>query len=317
MKKLDPRRLLKKRRNSGFTLVELIISCALLGILIIGVVTFATPVLNMINSEHKSARATGLAETLDSYISGTLRNAIKIQVIQNTSFERIYNPEVVNDSALGLRDIYDFMCEGDNADKYEVRCLGICWITDQSSPYYSSSVSGAAVPKKQMIVNLKLRNVFAPGSDKSGALMPVATSLSPKSDGSMRNGAFKVFDDALYNGLYPVINVETFKAKDSSGSETTANANGYKITANIYSDRKCYSTISQTQRDKSHLAFTGITYTEFINPDPNKDTVIKDITVLNVLQNTIDANKGSRQYIQDGASYYYPDTYFFYVVSKH
>lgn len=312
MKKLSPARLFKKRRNSGFTLVEVIISCALLGILVFGVFAFASPIMNLINTGKKSARATGLAETIDTYIVGTLRSSIRTAVIQNTSFERIHSQSVALDNALDLRPIYQFMCEEDNATKYEVRCLGICWVNDKSSPQYRSTNADSANPKKQMLINIKLKNVFTPGSGNSGALMPEANSLA----NALRGQADKVFDDALYNGLYPVINIETFKKKDVAGHETSTNANGYKITADIYSSINCYNTVSQAERDSTPRSFRGVSYVEFINPDPKKDPVAKDVTILNETQNTIDANMDSRKYVTNGTSYYYPDTYIFYVVPK-
>ncbi len=320
MKKLNPARLFKKRRNSGFTLVEVIISCALLGILVFGVFTFASPIMDLINTGKKSARATGLSETIDAYIVGTLRNSIKTQVIQNTSFSRIHSQSVVQDSALGLEEIYDFMCATDlstgipNATKYEVRCLGICWVEDKASPQYSSLKADSDRPKKQMLLNIKLKNIFAPGSDNSGALMPEADSLNPNN--ALKGEIDKVFDDSLYNGLYPVINVETFKAKDVAGNETATNANGYKITADIYGSINCYNTVSQAERDRTPRSFRGVSYVEFINPDPNKDPVANDVNTLNDTQNTIDANMGSRKYVINGTSYYYPDTYIYYVVPK-
>lgn len=319
MKKLNPARLFKKRRNSGFTLIEVIISCALLGILVFGVFAFASPIMNLINTGKKSARATALAETIDTYIVGTLRNSIRTVVIKNTSFERIHSQSVVYENPLELRPIYDFMCATDlsgipNAAKYEVRCLGICWVTDKSSPLYSSANEESANPKKQMLINIKLKNIFAPGSANSGALMPEADNLNINN--SSRGVADKVFDDSLYNGLYPVINVETFKAKDVAGNETATNANGYKITADIYSRINCYNTISQAERDSTPRSFRGVSYVEFINPDPNKDPVARDVAILNDTQSTIDANKGTRQYAANGASYYYPDTYIYYVVPK-
>lgn len=312
MKKLNPARLFKKRRNSGFTLIEVIISCALLGILVFGVFAFASPIMNLINTGKKSARATALSETIDAYIVGTLRNSIRTAVIQNTSFERIHSQSVVLDNALDLRPIYEFMCTDDNAAKYEVRCLGICWVFDKASPQYSSLKPESERPKKQMLINIKLNNIFAPGSANSGALMPKADSLSNASPGE----ADKVFDDSLYNGLYPVINIETFKKKDAGGNETATNANGYKVTADIYSSINCYNTISQAERDSTPRSFRGVSYVEFINPDPKKDSVAKDVTTLNETQNTIDANMGSRKYVVNSTSYYYPDTYIYYVVPK-
>lgn len=309
------KRLLKKQNNRGFTLVEVIISSVLLGILVIGVLGFATPIMNMIHTEQQSARATALAETIDSYISGTLRNARMVQVIQNTNYDRMHQPNVVEDTPLGLQEIYDFMGAGNNKERYEVRCLGICWVADQSSPYYDSSMS-SAVPRKIMLVNLKVSQNFAAGATMSGALMPLPVDLRPDVDGNLKDGANKVFDDSMYFGLYPVIKFETFNKKDAAGNEIDPpqKANGYKVTAEIYSDSDCYNTTSQATRDKSHLAFTGVTYFELANM---KSTDVKDINALAELQSAIDANKASQQYVDtNGASYYYPDTYIYYVVSK-
>lgn len=320
MKKLNPARLFKKRRNSGFTLIEVVISCALLGILVFGVFAFASPIMEVINTGKKSGRATGLAEAVDTYIVGTLRSSVKTHIVQNTSFQRIHQQTVVKDAALGLQEIYDFMCDNDpetgipNATKYEVRCLGICWVADHASPLYSSSKAPDQNPKKQMLVNIKLKNIFAPGSDNSGALMPEVT--NPTLNNAARGLTDRVFDDSLYNGLYPVITVETFKAKDVAGNETATNANGYKVTADIYTNIGCYSTVSYAQRDKTHLSFRGVSYIEFISPDINKDPVANDVNIIEPVQVAIDRSRADNQYTVNGSYYYYPDTYIYYVVPK-
>ena len=285
MKKLfNLKRLLKKRNNGGFTLVEVVISCALLGILVVGVVSFATPVLNMVNSNKKTARATLLAETLDSYISGTLKSAKKIEVFTNTTSDKAKSEGMAGTT--GLQNINDFMQS--NSDKYEVRCISISWLEDSAS-----AVSGR---KKLFLRNCRVDNNYSGGYVNT---LKVLTQT-------------KVFDDTLYNGLYPIISVETFSSQDDSGSDTGTNASGYKISAKIYSDQTCYNVLSEPARQKSHLAFEGVTYAQFVN----MNAPASDITELNSTQAAIDSGKGSNQFAESGANFYYPETFIYYVVAK-
>ena len=55
-------RLLKRRNNGGFTLIEVIISCALLAILILAVMGMVTPVMSVVMSNEKNANALMIAE---------------------------------------------------------------------------------------------------------------------------------------------------------------------------------------------------------------------------------------------------------------
>lgn len=327
-------RLLNKR-NRGFTLVEMVISTALLSILVLGVLGFATPIMNMLRVEQQSARGTALAETIDSYINGTLRNAQMIKIIENVTYDRIHQPTVATDAGLGLDDIYKFM--QDNSDRFEVRCLGICWVADQSSPYYDPAM-GNTVPRKLMLVNLKVSQNFAVGSPMSGALMPIPTDLRPNADGSLKDGATKVFDDSMYFGLYPVVKFSRFKQKDSSGADLTTIANGYKITTEVYADSGIYNTLNKATRDKSRLAFTGEMYCELVNykepvhdDDTNTTTIRKnrapsivpDIMDTedgeNAYQSSLESaisSGGSNAYTDGNGNYYYPETFIYYVVSK-
>lgn len=295
MKKLfNLKRLLKKRNNGGFTLVEVVISCALLGILVVGVVAFASPIFGMIASGQKNARATMLAETLDSYIAGCLKNARCVDVIQNTSIERLSTTGIDGTAAVNddPNSVLKFMKATGNAAEFEVRCLGICWVENK----------GLGGKKKQMLVNCRVDNNFSSGYNN--LLVLQSNSGTPIQD--------KVFDDSLYDGLFPVINVETFKSMDEAGAETATNAHGYKITANIYTNPTSYNVISEAARDKASLGFRGVTFAQCMN----MKTPANDIVTLNSTQNTIDANRATRQYTDNGTNYYYPDTYIYYVVPK-
>lgn len=287
MKKLfNLKRLLKKRNNGGFTLIEVVISCALLGILIVGVVSFVSPIFSMISTNQKSARATLLAETLDSYIAGNLKTAKKVEVFTNTTGSHAKTAGMVGTD--GLKRISDFMHENSNFEKYEVRCIGVSWSVDAAS-----AVTGR---KKLLLTNCKVDNNFSDGYNNTLKIL----------------GETKVFDDSLYDGLYPIISVEPFSAQDSSGTETGTNASGYKISAKIYSNQTCYSVISDAARQKGSLAFEGVTYVQFVNMyEP-----ASGITELNSTQTAIDSGKASNQYTENGGTYYYPDTFIYYVVLK-
>lgn len=322
-------RLLNKR-NRGFTLVEMVISTALLSILVLGVLGFATPIMNMLRVEQQSARGTALAETIDSYINGTLRNAKMIQIVENVTYDRIHQPTVATDPGLtGLGDIKSFIQA--NNKRYEVRCLGICWVADQSSPYYDPAM-GNTVPRKLMLVNLKVNQT-------GGApLMPIPTDLRPNADGSLKDGATKVFDDSMYFGLYPVVKFSRFKQKDASGADLKTIANGYKITTEVYADNGIYNTLNKATRDKSRLAFTGEMYCELVNykeqvlnADTNTTTtkikpapsIVPDIMDTedgeNAYQSSLESaisSGGSNAYTDGNGNYYYPETFIYYVVSK-
>ena len=315
-------RLLNKR-NRGFTLVEMVISTALLSILIIGVLSFATPIFNMLRVEQKSARATSLAETIDSYVLGLLRKANKVVILENTSFDALKSGSLVSQ----LKPIQEYMRNSPPADtggsSKEVRCLGICWMVDQSSPNYTPGDANS--PRKLMLVDIKLNRsdeIIPTDTPPSDYLTPVASQIEPKTDGTLEAGLNKVFDDNMYFGLYPKITLETFLQKNSDGTEKSDNANGYKITAEINGDSECYNTLNEATRQKSHLLFTGISYIELANyklqDESGKINVIPANEPVKIDPDDNHAiESGAKKYTDtNGKSYFCPDTFIVYVVNK-
>lgn len=310
MKKVfNLKRLLRMRNKSGFTLVEVIISCALLGILVMGMVMFMTPVLSIINTGQKSARATMLAETIDTYIAGCIKNAARVHVVDNVSISRMSSTGVMG-FYFANENILNFMREGNNSSKYEVRCLGICWLDNQALDGNQnkdrSTLGGESnVKKKLMLAHYVVDNNFTAGYNNT---------LKLQTDASTGKAIYtKVFDDMLYNGLYPVVTIESFKAMDASGTELDTNASGYKITTDVYSDQNCYDVYSESARNKSHLSFSGITFAQCLNmkqPAYNPTAAYVDV------QTAINVSKGGRQYEEYGSNFYYPDTFIYYVVPK-
>lgn len=311
MKKLNLKRLLKKRNNGGFTLVEVVISCALLGILVIGVCMFATPVMNAVSRGKANARATTLAETVDTYIAGILKNAKYVEILQNTTLEAAATGlKDSTDDDKGLNTIISFMSDPNNVADYEVRCLGISWVNDSRR-------------------------------DGRRKLMLTTNTVDTAANGYKVKGVSKVFDDVMYNDLYPIITLETFGVvagtSSASSSESSpdpapapmpagSNANGYRISIVVYSDQKCYNAESDDKRHESKSAFRSASYIKCLNmTDPAPEINMLTADVQTAITNSVDSNyptsitdasTGALKYTEDGEDYYYPDTYIYYVVPR-
>lgn len=122
-------RLLKRRNNGGFTLVEVIISCALLGILILAVMGMITPVMSVVMSNEKNANALMIAEAVEAHIDRNIKNSVYCAVFTNAG---------ANNSALGalstdltestgllqqneaLKEMLSFISSDNNKDIYEM-----------------------------------------------------------------------------------------------------------------------------------------------------------------------------------------------------
>lgn len=279
MKKLFKlKRLLKARNKSGFTLVEVIISCSLLAILVLGIMSFVTPVLKMLSSGQKNARATMLAETVDTYISGVLRTAPKVEVFRNIP---IASSSTANFNASaygsGISNIDAFMSDPNNKDEagnsiYEVRALGIITKNEGDSNRQGVRIYNMDVDQNTYAANM---------STKSSA-----------------------FHDLMFEGLYAIVNIDPVITEKSDG--TKENHKGYGVETLVYTDSKCYD-IEEEQRDKSLLVFQGITYFENLNfKDP-----ASDVCELASLQDAMDA-------YAEGSSggLFYPATIIYYVAPK-
>lgn len=296
MKKLSLKRLLKKRNNGGFTLVEVIVSCALLSILVLGVMGFVGPVMSIIRVNEKNARATMLAETINSYINGCLKNAKMVEVFTLSDVGDIQTPAIptFRSKTGGINNIDDFMKDADNADNYEIRCLGATWMLDSNSENNKYKI---------VLTNCTL--------NRGNTTISTGTVQSLELQSS--SSQVKVFDDALYEGLYPIINVTNFSAtKDADGNYTKPYSSGVKVETEVYSDQKCYN-ILPAERAKSHLSFTGISFIEFVNMKPTPASDI--IPMEDNLQNAIDGHT-ALAYTSGDQTFFYPNTYIYYVVPK-
>lgn len=174
------RRLLACRNKGGFTLSEMIISCALLGILMLGIVMFISPILDTVSSTNQSTRASNAAESIEYYISRSIRNAAYIAVFTDTNF-----PDVQSKAASTITDLRN------KADSnYSLKCISIRYAMDERSQTYKYFICNETV-------------------DGSGALK----SNSPPTADSM------VFDTCYFDSIYPKVSFTRVHQEQPDGSE--------------------------------------------------------------------------------------------------
>ena len=195
MKKLG--RLLKKRNSSGFTLVEVVVATALLGILIVGVLLFMTPVFGMLETNEDAAKADRAVSTMETYISKSLRGSLYIKVFTDTN-------ATAGASATGgmivdtdFQKMVTFMGTGNNKDNYQLNCLSIKYVTD-NNPRNSSQGDTA---QKYMLFNEAV-------DQTQYILQPASAQL--------------VFDESFYEDIYPKFSFSHLNVYfDSTGKELT------------------------------------------------------------------------------------------------
>lgn len=229
MKKLKSL-LRRRRKNSGFTLVELVVSCGLLGILVVGVTAFIAPVLKTAGDSEKDVRATLLAQTMDEYVNRSIRDSYYVAIFTNADRTMVTDNAVItkNENIKAMKDYVD-----KNNEIYELKCFSYSWAEDVQSNEY-----------KYMLMSEK----FKVGS----------TALE---------GSIPVFENCFYDGLFPEIEIEQLKGKNlsgdisdssesiaESGSEGEVPISAVKTTFNIY-----------TVAEMKTPSFIGYGFTEFIN----------------------------------------------------
>ena len=234
MKKL--KRLLKRRRkNSGFTLVEMVISCGLLGILVVGITLFIAPVMKSAASNEVNVRATLLAETVNNYISRSTRNALYVKVFTNAdraAAEKADGAIATNKDLKTMQEFVNGCIDTVNNQKvYELKCISFSWENDPQTQ-----------ENKYMVMN----ETFANSSSTKLNTTPIP-----------------VFENCFYEGLFPEFIVEQLEGTDVAPAESGSSSSSsdpdekkpvpaMKITTKVYNDQNMGSP-----------EFIGVGYTEF------------------------------------------------------
>lgn len=298
------KRFLRLRNSAGFTLVEVVVSCALLGVLIAGIMGFVTPILNSVRDKEQDARAVLLSKAVDEYVAATTQYAYFVTSVSGAATgdtvggtpavrSAKYNgTEFTKKQGKGLETLktcFDKM----EKDTYEIRCIGVRWHED--------SVSGE---RKLMLTNEIV-------DQSTLALDPSKSKL--------------VFEECFYDGLYPVITFENYNNQyqvngvDRVEADKVDVAPGLMITTDVYTDLDCYSTVQSTRED-AWLSYTGVSYVAFNNIRSNLINNKGSYEVIpNIEIKDYDAARtadSSLVYTAEGKSYYHPESFIYYIVRK-
>lgn len=232
---------LKKRNSGGFTLVEVIVSCALLGVLLLGIMMFITPVLNMMKTEKQDTKATSVASAIETYISRSLRSTPYVKVFTNSyPIENYPNGNVAKDS--DLMAMREFAKNSNGI--YEVRCISIL------------SEADPRTGERRYVLKQEFNNQANTGLVSSGL-------------------ALDVFDQCFYNGLFPKVTISTVAKVDPDTGNTVQKddgsgnmvdvIHGLSINVELYDD-------PELDENESALVFSGKGSTELFMVALDDDT---------------------------------------------
>ncbi len=230
-------RLLKKRGKSGFTLVEVVISCVLLGILILGVFSVVTPIISGVKSREQSANALMLGEAAEAYIDRSIKNSVFVAIFENGKPDDMKADDKIAKSKQ-MEEMLAFINNADNKDAagndiYELKCIGIRWKYDAKSQQYKYMITNEIVDKTTGAVDI------SPSTSKS----------------------YDVFETCFYENLYPEFTFDIMETVvvDEDGNPTTdpptmQEVPAIKTTVSVHRDA-----------DMQEMAFQGTGYADLTN----------------------------------------------------
>ena len=171
------RRLFNKRNAGGYTLVEVIIATALLGILIVGIMGFVTPVFSILQSSDEVKKAERSVTTIEHYLAKDLRKSIFIKVFTNASADDVKDDPVKTNA--DFKEMLTFLGTPEMRKNYTLRCISIKLETDNN--IRNKTPDGK--PAQKYILNNETYNWT------TGTLDPTKTS--------------RIFEDCFYEDIYP------------------------------------------------------------------------------------------------------------------
>ncbi len=230
-------RLLKCKNNGGFTLIEVIVSCALLAVLILAVVGMITPVMSVIGNNEKNANALMIAEAVEAHIDRNIKNSVFCGVFTNAGGGStvVGTPSTDLTGSTGkiqasdaFKEMLTFLSTDNNKDIYDMKIIGIRWLEDTRVHQY-----------KYMLTNITPK------------LSDDGSSVTSFTEG-------KVFEDCFFENMYPEVKFETVEHIEYEADGTTkkwARNVALNTTINVYTRPEMGSS----------LAASGMGYADFIN----------------------------------------------------
>lgn len=251
MKKLI--RILRKRSSGGFTLVEMIVSVALLAVLMGGMMIFISPVIQSYNDNTTDITAQNTTTCVQEYISRNVRYAYKMAIFENTNYDLIK----------------------DN-DAYKA-------VISSMNEYCAKLNGGATAVNKTYVLNcLSLRYNEA---DKRYVLYRENVNMA--SNGALdQTKSKKVFADCLYNGLHIIYDIYKPMNGDfvEGGTESLYRNDALGMTFSAYNDEDFNymvfqgSGITELRQIKNDLANGYKEADRFVKIYPDVPLAFRDTT---------------------------------------
>lgn len=226
MKKL--KNLLRRwKKSSGFTLVELVISCGLLGILVVGITAFIGPVLRSVAENEENVRAKLLSQTIDEYVTRSTRDAFYVAIFTDAKKADTASGGSIATSE-NIQKMMDFVKKNDSF--YELKCFSYRW---------------TEVPQSGEQKYMLMAEKFVKGTTV------------------LEDNPIPVFENCFYDGLFPDITMEVIEVtNEAADSSTEGESDGEK--PKVAAAIKTTYTIN-TSEDSTVPGFVGIGYTEYWN----------------------------------------------------
>lgn len=242
--------LLKRRNNGGFTLIEVIISCALLAILILAVMGMVTPVMSVVMNNEKNANALMIAEAVEAHIDRNIKNSVYCAVFTNAQYSDLSDSTGLVAKHKALEEMINFIKDGDNGKIYDLKCIALKWTEDTRTHQ-----------RKYMLTNIK------PKITVSGD-----TITDIKFEALTSDNETKIFEECFYDNLYPDVKFEVLKYYEYPSTMTEAEIEADKTDSPPYTKAtKARNVALKTMIDvysdsaMTSRAAEGIGYADFIN----------------------------------------------------
>ena len=189
-------RFFKKRRNGGFTMVEMIVSVVLLAILLGGMTLMITPILRSFSDTKRDLVAENVSTCIQTYISTSMQDATNVVIFANTNYDSIKT--AANDKINGLKSF----CKTQTSDAknaYTLQCISLKYDTTDNRYY-----------------------LYNEESDLNDSVNP------------LKGTSNLAFSECLYNDLYYSLSI--YKALDLDKNDGTRMNDTAEITISTYSD---------------------------------------------------------------------------------
>lgn len=245
--------LLKKRRSGGFTLVEMIVSCALLAVLMAGMMLFISPIISSFNDNQTDITAQNTTICVQEYITRKIRNSYKTFIVENTNYTDI---QANSAYTAKIKEMNDFC----------------------------SSVNGTAIEKSKTYL-LECLSLKYDSTQKKYFLYKEKVNMN--NNGKLvTSDAQKVFADCLYDGLYSTYEFSLAPNGDyvEGGSEPLLRKDALKVEFNTYRDDEYKNLVyngtglTEMRQVKVMLASGGKDTEYYVKVEPPSPLGFSDMT---------------------------------------